>query len=86
MKNKKLKLTESKKKQLRNYFLQSDNIDFGELTPAQVSVKAVMFVEGLLDADNQNNFFMEEITGIKLSPPADVTPETLFGKRYDNLG
>jgi hypothetical protein len=51
-----------------------------------VSVKAVMFVEGLLDADNQNNFFMEEITGIKLSPPADVTPETLFGKRYDNLG
>jgi hypothetical protein len=86
MTSKKLKLTESKKKQLRNYFLQSDNIDFGELTPAQVSVKAVMFVEGLLDADNQNNFFMEEITGIKLSPPADVTPETLFGKRYDNLG
>jgi hypothetical protein len=86
MTTKKLKLTESKKKQLRNYFLQSDNIDFGELTPAQVSVKAVMFVEGLLDADNQNNFFMEEITGIKLSPPADVTPETLFGKRYDNLG
>ena len=86
MTSKKLKLTESKKKQLRNYFLKSDNIDFGELTPAQVSVKAVMFVEGLLDADNQNNFFMEEITGIKLSPPADVTPETLFGKRYDNLG
>jgi hypothetical protein len=86
MTSKKLKLTESKKKQLRNYFLQSDNIDFGELTPAQVSVKAVMFVEGLLDADNQNNFFMEEITGIKLSPPADVTPETLFGKRYDNVG
>jgi hypothetical protein len=86
MKNKKLKLTESKKKQLRNYFLQSDNIDFGELTPAQVSVKAVMFVEGLLDANNQNDFFLEEITGIKLSPPADVTPETLFGKRYDNLG
>ena len=86
MTSKKLKLTESKKKQLRNYFLQSDNIDFGELTPAQVSVKAVMFVEGLLGADNQNNFFMEEITGIKLSPPADVTPETLFGKRYDNLG
>jgi hypothetical protein len=86
MTTKKLKLTESKKKQLRNYFLQSDNIDFGELTPAQVSVKAVMFVEGLLDADNQNNFFMEEITGIKLSPPADVTPETLFGKRYDNVG
>jgi hypothetical protein len=86
MKNKKLKLTESRKKQLRNYFLQSDNIDFGELTPAQVSVKAVMFVEGLLDANNQNDFFLEEITGIKLSPPADVTPETLFGKRYDNLG
>jgi len=86
MTSKKLKLTESKKKQLRNYFLQSDNIDFGELTPAQVSVKAVMFVEGLLDADNQNNFFMEEITGIKLNPPADVTPETLFGKRYDNVG
>jgi hypothetical protein len=86
MKNKKLKLTESKKKQLRNYFLQSDNIDFGELTPAQVSVKAVMFVEGLLDANNQNDFFLEEITGIKLIPPADVTPETLFGKRYDNLG
>ena len=86
MKNKKLKLTESKKKQLRNYFLQSDNIDFGELTPAQVSVKAVMFVEGLIDANNQNDFFLEEITGIKLSPPADVTPETLFGKRYDNLG
>jgi len=86
MTSKKLKLTESKKKQLRNYFLQSDNIDFGELTPAQVSVKAVMFVEGLLDADNQNNFFMEEITGIKLSPPTDVTPETLFGKRYDNVG
>ena len=86
MKNKKLKLTESKKKQLRNYFLQSDNIDFGELTPAKVSVKAVMFVEGLLDANNQNDFFLEEITGIKLSPPADVTPETLFGKRYDNLG
>jgi len=86
MKNKKLKLTESKKKQLRNYFLQSDNIDFGELTPAQVSVKAVMFVEGLLDANNQNDFFLEEITGIKLSPPADVTPETLFGKRYDNVG
>ena len=86
MKNKKLKLTESKKKQLRNYFLQSDNIDFGELTPAQVSVKAVMFVEGLLDANNQNDFFLEEITGIKLSPPAEVTPETLFGKRYDNLG
>jgi len=86
MTSKKLKLTESKKKQLRNYFLQSDNIDFGELTPAQVSVKAVMFVEGLLDANNQNDFFLEEITGIKLSPPADVTPETLFGKRYDNLG
>ena len=86
MKNKKLKLTESKKKQLRNYFLQSDNIDFGELTPAQVSVKAVMFVEGLLDDNNQNDLFLEEITGIKLSPPADVTPETLFGKRYDNLG
>ena len=86
MTSKKLKLTESKKKQLRNYFLQSDNIDFGELTPAQVSVKAVMFVEGLLDANNQNDFFLEEITGIKLSPPADVTPETLFGKRYDNVG
>ena len=85
MTSKKLKLTESKKKQLRNYFLQSDNIDFGELTPAQVSVKAVMFVEGLLDADNQNNFFMEEITGIKLSPPADVTPETLFGKQHEDF-
>ena len=86
MKNKKLKLTESKKKQLRNYFLQSDNIDFGELTPAQVSVKAVMFIEGLLNAENQNNFFLEQITGIKLTPPADVTPQTLFGKRYDNVG
>ena len=79
MKNKKLKLTESRKKQLRNYFLQSDNIDFGELTPAQVSVKAVMFIEGLLDAENQNHFYIEQITGIKLSPPADVTPQTLFG-------
>jgi hypothetical protein len=86
MNGKKLKLTEKKKKELRNHFLQSDNLDFGELTPAQVSVKAVMFIEGLLNADNQNNFFMEEITGIKLSPPADVTPATLFGKRYDDLG
>lgn len=75
-----------KKKELRSYFLKSDNIDFGELTPAQVAVKATMFVEGLLNAENQNHFFMEEITGIKLSPPADVTPATLFGKRYDNLG
>ena len=86
MKSKKLKLTPDKKKKLRKHFLESDNIDFGELTPAQVSVKAVMFVEGLLNADNQNDFFLEQITGIKLSPPADVTPETLFGKRYDNLG
>jgi len=86
MNNKKLKLTPSKKKELRNYFLKSDNIDFGELTPAQVSVKATMFVEGLLNAENQNDFFMEEMTGIKLSPPADITPKTLFGKRYDNLG
>lgn len=83
---KKLKLTPKKKKELRSYFLRSDNIDFGELTPAQVSVKAVMFVEGLLDADNQNNFFLEETTGIKLSPPVDITPQTLFGKKYDNLG
>jgi len=86
MTSKKLKLNMDKKKQLRSYFLRSDNLDFGELTPAQVAVKATMFVEGLLNADNQNHFFMEEITGIKLSPPADVTPETLFGKRYDNLG
>jgi len=86
MNGKKLKLDMDKKKQLRSYFLKSDNLDFGELSPAQVAVKATMFVEGLLNADNQNNFFMEEITGIKLSPPADVTPETLFGKRYDDLG
>ena len=79
MQSKKLKLTEKKKKELRNHFLKSDNIDFGELTPAQVSVKAVMFIEGLLNADNQNNFYIEQITGIKLSPPADVTPQTLFG-------
>ena len=76
---KKLKLTEKNKKQLRNHFLKSDNIDFGELNPAQVSVKAVMFIEGLLNAENQNNFFLEQITGIKLTPPADVTPQTLFG-------
>jgi len=86
MNGKKLKLDMDKKKQLRSYFLKSDNLDFGELSPAQVAVKATMFVEGLLNADNQNDFFMEEITGIKLSPPADVTPETLFGKRYDDLG
>ena len=86
MNSNKLKLTEKKKKQLRNYFLQSDNFDFGELTPAQVAVKATLFVEGLLTSENQNNFFMEQITGIKLSPPADVTPATLFGKRYDDLG
>ena len=86
MNGKKLKLTEKKKKELRHHFLKSDNLDFGELTPAQVSVKATMFVEGLLNAENQNDFFMEEMTGIKLSPPADVTPATLFGKRYDNLG
>ena len=79
MKNKKLQLTEKKKKELRSHFLKSDNLDFGELTPAQVSVKAVMFIEGLLNAENQNHFFVEQITGIKLSPPADVTPETLFG-------
>ena len=86
MNGKKLKLDMDKKKQLRSYFLKSDNLDFGELSPAQIAVKATMFVEGLLNADNQNDFFMEEITGIKLSPPADVTPETLFGKRYDDLG
>jgi hypothetical protein len=79
MQSKKLKLTEKKKKELRNHFLKSDNIDFGELTPAQVSVKAVMFIEGLLNAENQNNFYIEQITGIKLSPPADITPQTLFG-------
>ena len=79
MQSKKLKITEKKKKELRNHFLKSDNIDFGELTPAQVSVKAVMFIEGLLNAENQNNFYIEQITGIKLSPPADITPETLFG-------
>ena len=84
MKSKKLKLTEKNKKQLRNYLLKSDNIDFGELNPAQVSVKAVMFIEGLLNADNQNNFFLEEITGIKLSKPADVTPQTLFGRSYND--
>ena len=81
---KKLKLTEKNKKQLRNHLLKSDNIDFGELNPAQVSVKAVMFIEGLLNAENQNNFFLEEITGIKLSKPADVTPQTLFGKTYND--
>ena len=85
MKNKKLKLTESKKKELRSHFLKSDNLDFGELNPSQVAVKAVMFIEGLLDAENQNTFFVEQITGIKLTPPADVTPETLFGKTYDKL-
>jgi len=85
MKNKKLKLTESKKKELRSHLLKSDNLDFGELNPSQVAVKAVMFIEGLLDADNQNNFFMEQITGIKLTPPADITPETLFGKTYNKL-
>ena len=79
MQSKKLKLTEKKKKELRHYFLKSDNLDFGELTPAQVSVKAVMFIEGLLNAKNQNNFYIEQITGIKLSPPADITPQTLFG-------
>jgi len=79
MQSKKLKLTEKKKKELRHHFLKSDNIDFGELTPAQVSVKAVMFIEGLLNAENQNNFYIEQITGIKLSPPADITPQTLFG-------
>jgi len=82
MNSKKLKLTEKKKKELRHHFLKSDNIDFGELTPAQVSVKAVMFIEGLLNAENQNNFYIEQITGIKLSPPADVTPQTLFGKPH----
>lgn len=85
MNGKKLKLDMDKKKQLRSYFLKSDNLDFGELSPAQVAVKATMFVEGLLNADNQNDFFMEEITGIKLSPPADITSETLFGKRYDDV-
>jgi len=85
MKNKKLKLTESKKKELRSHLLKSDNLDFGELNPSQVAVKAVMFIEGLLDAENQNTFFIEQITGIKLTPPADVTPETLFGKTYDKL-
>jgi iron-sulfur cluster repair protein YtfE (RIC family) len=85
MKNKKLKLTESKKKELRSHLLKSDNLDFGELNPSQVAVKAVMFIEGLLDAENQNTFFVEQITGIKLTPPADVTPETLFGKTYDKL-
>ena len=85
MKNKKLKLTESKKKELRSHLLKSDNLDFGELNPSQVAVNAVMFIEGLLDAENQNTFFVEQITGIKLTPPADVTPETLFGKTYDKL-
>ena len=73
---------EKKKKELRSYFLRSDNLDFGELSPAQVAVKAAMFVEGLLNADNQNHFFLEEITGIKLSPPKPVTPQTLFGNNY----
>ena len=85
MKNKKLKLTESKKKELRSHLLKSDNLDFGELNPSQVAVKAVMFIEGLLDAENQNTFFIEQITGIKLTPPADITPETLFGKTYNKL-
>lgn len=80
-----LKLTPKKKKDLRNYFLRSDNIDFGELTPAQVAVKATMFVEGLLNAKDQNVFFLEETTGIKLTPPADITPATLFGRKYDKL-
>lgn len=81
-KSKKLKLNEKKKKELRSYFLRSDNLDFGELSPAQVAVKATMFVEGLLNADNQNHFFLEEMTGIKLSPPKPVTPQTLFGNNY----
>ena len=85
MQSKKLKLTEKKKKELRHHFLKSDNIDFGELNPSQVAVKAVMFIEGLLNAENQNTFYVEQITGIKLSPPADVTPETLFGKTYDDF-
>ena len=82
MQSKKLNLTINKKKELRSYFLRSDNLDFGELNPAQVAVKAVMFIEGLLDADNQNTFFIEQTTGIKLTPPADVTPATLFGKPH----
>ena len=60
MKNKKLKLTESKKKQLRNYFLQSDNIDFGELTVARKyaagcsTYKRGVAMGGLLAPGNSN--------------------------------
>lgn len=77
----KLKLTEKKKKELRSYLLQSDNFDFGEPTPAQVAVKAVTFIEGLLNSNNQDKFFFQQINGTPFD--FDNSSQTLFGGKHD---
>jgi hypothetical protein len=79
----KLKLTEKKKKELRSYLLQSDNFDFGEPTPAQVAVKAVTFIEGLLDAKDQSKFFLQQKNGTPFDFDNHNPFPTLFGGKND---
>ena len=50
----------------------------------QIAVGAVQLITKLMDAkttEERDKTYIQAVTGISLTPPPDVTPETLFGRK-----
>lgn len=61
-----------------------DHLTKGDLTSNQVAVRAIDLISKLMvakDKEELKKTYIEETTGILLSPPPDITPETLFGRK-----
>jgi hypothetical protein len=61
-----------------------DHLTKGDLTSNQVAVRAIDLISKLMvakDKEELKKTYIEETTGILLSRPLDVTPETLFGRK-----
>ena len=61
-----------------------DHLTKGDLTSNQVAVRAIDLISKLMvakDKEELKKTYIEETTGILLSPPPNVTPETLFGRK-----
>ena len=69
-----MKLNKIHKRMLKDY-LTKDN---------QVAISAVQLIEKLMSAkttEERDKTYIQAVTGISLTPPPDVTPETLFGRK-----
>ncbi len=69
-----MKLNKTHKQMLKDY-LTKDN---------QTAVNALELITKLMDAkttEERDKIYIQAVTGISLTPPPDVTPETLFGRK-----